>query len=189
MSSIRYPAVGLAISVMALACLSNTPVPAAAPPSSSVAPSSWVPKPEQTVAEEALQVYGRYWQLSEQAEASPGGQDWRRSFAHVMADPALTTFVDELANLASIPARSTGEYRRSPRVRWVSMIEPARVVIVDCLDASVEHLVSDRPSEAGKNLDNPAQPRRYQLEAEVVRYSAPYHWLVQTIRPCREEPC
>ncbi|HEY2100092.1 MAG TPA: hypothetical protein VGH72_26755 [Pseudonocardia sp.] len=160
-----------------------------APPTSSVASSSWVPRPAQIIAENALQVYRQYWQLSEQAEASPGSQDWRTSFTHLMADPALTTFVDELANLASIPAHSTGEHRRSPKVRSVSMSEPARVVIVDCLDASAEHLVSDRPGEAGKNLDNPDQPRRYQLEVEIVRYPAPYRWLVQIIRQRLEESC
>ncbi|MGH9061992.1 MAG: hypothetical protein ACRDZY_21130, partial [Acidimicrobiales bacterium] len=107
----------------------------------------------------------------------------------LMADPALTTFVDELANLASIPAHSVGEYHRSPKVTSVSMVEPARVVIVDCLDASAEHLISDRPGESGKDLDNPGQPRRYRLEAELVRYSAPYRWLVQIVRPHLEQPC
>jgi hypothetical protein len=189
MNRIRRPVVGLMITVLALTGCSNTPAPSAAPPSPSVGSSSWIPAPAQTIAENALQVYQQYWQLSEQAEASPGSQDWRTSFTHLMADPALTTFVDELANLASIPAHSTGAYHRSPKVRSVSMTEPARVVIVDCLDASAEHLVSDRPGEVGKDLDNPGQPRRHQLEAEVVRFPAPYRWLVQIIRQRLEESC
>ncbi|SEP53790.1 hypothetical protein [Amycolatopsis saalfeldensis] len=189
MNRIRRPVVGLMITAAALAGCSNTPVPSAAPPSPSVVSSSWIPAPEQTIAENALQVYRQYWQLSEEAEASPGSQDWRTSFAHLMADPALTTFVDELAKLASIPAHSTGGYRRSPKVQSVATAEPARVVIVDYLDASANHLVSERLGEAGKNLDNPAQPHRYLLEAEVVRYPAPYRWLVQIIRLCWEQTC
>jgi hypothetical protein len=141
------------------------------------------------MAEAAMQVYRQYWQLREHAEASPGSQDWRTSFAHLMADPALTTVVNDLANLASIPAHSAGQYYRSPKAQSVSAGEPARVMIVDCLDASAEHLVSDRPGGAGKKFANPGRLRRYRLEAEVVRYPAPYRWLVRTIRPQPEEAC
>ena len=183
----RHPAAGLAITALALTGCTNTPAPV--PPSPNAVMSSWIPTPEQTIAENALQVYRQYWQLREQAEASPGSQDWRESFAHLMADPALTTVVDELAALASIPAHSVGQYRRAPKVQSVSTVEPARVVIVDCLDASAEHLVSDRPGQAGKSLGAPGQSGRYRLEAEVVRYPAPYRWLVRSVRSRLDEAC
>jgi hypothetical protein len=69
------------------------------------------------------------------------------------------------------------------------MAEPARVVIGDCLDTSEAHLLSDRSGETGKSLDNPGRPHRYLLEAEIVRYPAPYRWLVQIVRPHMERSC
>jgi hypothetical protein len=185
----RYPAAGLAIMTLALAGCANDPEQTPVPPSPHGVTSSWIPTPEQTIAEQALQVYRQYWQLREHADASPGSQDWRTSFAHLMADPALTTVVDELRNLASIPAHSVGQYHRVPKVRSVSTVETARVEIVDCLDTSAEHLVGDRPGQAGTNLGAPGRPSRYRLEAEVVRYPAPYRWLVHTIRPQPDRAC
>ncbi|MFB9923932.1 hypothetical protein ACFORO_08380 [Amycolatopsis halotolerans] len=190
MTQLRYPTVGLMVVSIVLAGCSNAAPPPPSAPSSAAAPSSpWIPTPEHEIAPKALAVYRQYWELSEQAEAAPRSQDWRPALTRLMADPALTSFVDELANLASVPAHSAGQYRRAPSVRSVSVAEPARVVIDDCLDASEEHLVSDRVGEAGKYLDNPQQPRRYRLEAEVVRYPAPYRWLVQIVRPHVDQPC
>ncbi|WP_329072541.1 hypothetical protein [Amycolatopsis sp. NBC_01480] len=189
MTRIRCTVAGLMITATAVAGCSNTTVQSAVPPSLSVVSPSWIPTPEHAMAGAALQVYRQYWQLREHAEASPGAQDWRASFAHLLAEPALTTIVDELADLASIPAHMAGQYHRAPKARSVSTVEPARVVIVDCLDASAERLVSDRPGDAGKNLANPGQPRRYRLEVEVVRCPAPYRWLVRTIRPQLDEAC
>lgn len=190
MIQLRYPAAGLAIVSAAIAgCSTEQPQSAAAPSSSITHSSSWIPTPERETADKALAVYSQYWDLTEQAEAAPQAHEWRSVLAKVMADPALTSFADEIANLASVPAHSVGKYRRSPSVRSVSLTDPARVVIEDCLDAADEHLVSDRPGEAGKSLDNPRQPRRYRFEAEVVRYPAPYRWLVQIVRPHVDQPC
>lgn len=190
MTQLRYPTVALMIAGTLLAGCSNAAPPRPPSPATAAAPSSpWIPAPEHEIAPKALAVYRQYWELSEQAEAAPQSHDWRPALTRLMADPALTSFVDELANLASVPAHSVGQYRRAPSVRSVSVAEPARVVIDDCLDASDEHLVSDRPGETGKYLDNPGQPRRYRLEAEVVRYPAPYRWLIQIVRPHVDQPC
>ncbi|GAA3549788.1 hypothetical protein GCM10022222_36720 [Amycolatopsis ultiminotia] len=190
MTQLRYPAAGLIIVGAALAgCSSAVPTPPSAPPSAAAPSSPWIPTPEHEIAPKALAVYRQYWELSEQAEAAPRSHDWRPALTRLMADPALTSFVDELANLASVPAHSIGQYHRAPTVRSVSLADPARVVIDDCLDASDEHLVSDRLGETGKYLDSPGQPRRYRLEAEVVRYPAPYRWLVQSVRPHVDQPC
>ncbi|MGW4393819.1 hypothetical protein ACWEHA_00910 [Amycolatopsis nivea] len=189
MTQFRYLAVGMVIAAAALVGCSSAPSTPPAPSSVVTPSSSWIPSPEHETAPRALAVYRQYWDLSEQAEAAPRSQDWRPSLARLMADPALTSFLDELANLASVPAHSVGEYHRAPVVRSVNLAEPARVVIDDCLDASDNHLVSDRQADAGKHLDNPGQPRRYRLEAEVVRYPAPYRWLVQVVRPHVDQPC
>jgi len=190
MIQLRKLAAGLAVTGTALAGCSATPSqPAPSPTPTAVSSSSRIPTAEHEIAEQALAVYRQYWELSEQAEAAPRSHNWRPALVKLMADPALTSFADEIANLASVPAHSTGQYRRSPTVRSVSLAEPFRVVIDDCLDAADEHLVSDRLGESGKSLDNPSQPRRYRMEAEVVLYPAPYRWLVQIVRPHVDRPC
>jgi hypothetical protein len=106
-----------------------------------------------------------------------------------MADPALTDYVNEVGNLASVPAHTEGRYGRSPKATSVSVAQPQRVVITDCLDATDEHLVSDKAGEVGRNLDHPDQPRRYEFEAQVVRYPDPERWLVQQVQPRLEKSC
>lgn len=162
--------------------------------SESSAPVS-LPSSEETVqpgseaSTAALAAYELYWQISEQAGHAPREKDWRPELAKAMADPALTDYVNEIANLASVPAHTVGRYGRSPKVTSVSLGEPPRVVITDCLDATDEHLVSDKAGESGRNLDNPDQPRRYEFEAQVVRYPNPDRWLVQQVQPRLEKPC
>jgi len=136
-----------------------------------------------------LAAYERYWQISEQAGHAPRQKDWRPELAKAMADPALTDYVNEVANLASVPAHTVGRYGRAPKVTSVSLGEPPRVVVTDCLDATDEHLVSDKAGEPGRNLDNPDQPRRYEFEAQIVRYPNPDRWLVQQVQPRLEKPC
>ncbi len=145
--------------------------------------------PEEAAAQAALTVYESYWQISEQAGHAPRGKDWRPELAKAMADPALTDYVNEVANLASVPAHTVGRYGRAPKVTSVSIGEPPRVVITDCLDATDQHLVSDKAGEAGRNLDHPDQPRHYEFEAQLVRYPEPDRWLVQQVQARLEKPC
>jgi len=145
--------------------------------------------PEDEAAQAASAVYELYWQISEQAGHEPGAKDWRPELAMAMADPALTDYMNEVANLASVPAHTVGRYGRAPRVTSVSLGEPPRVVITDCLDATDQHLVSDQAGEAGRNLDHPDQPRHYEFEAQLVRYPKPDRWLVQQVQARLEKPC
>jgi hypothetical protein len=145
--------------------------------------------PEESVGQAALGAYELYWQISEQAGAAPRARDWRPELAKAMADPALTDYVSEIQNLISVPAHTTGRYVRAPKVTSVSLAQPQRVVVTDCLDATNEHLVSDKPGESGKSLDNPGQPRRYEFEAQIVLYPNPDRWLVQLVQPRLEKPC
>jgi hypothetical protein len=136
-----------------------------------------------------LAAYELYWQISEQAGHASRQKDWRPDLAKAMADPALTDYVNEIANLVSVAAHTVGRYGRAPKVTSVSLGQPPRVVITDCLDAADEHLVSDKAGEPGRKLDNPDQPRRYEFEAQIVRYPDPDRWLVQQVQPRLEKPC
>lgn len=160
-------------------------------PSNAVSvPSNSEPaRPEDEAAQAAMAAYESYWQIGDQAGRAPRQQDWRPELAKVMADPALTDYANEVANLASVPAHTVGRYGRAPKVTSVSLGQPPRVVITDCLDATGEHLVSDKAGEAGRSLDNPAQPRRYEFEVQIVRYADPDRWLVQQVQPRLEKPC
>ncbi|MEV4144409.1 hypothetical protein AB0J40_12115 [Amycolatopsis sp. NPDC049691] len=163
--------------------------PSALPSGVSLPSGSKPVRPEDEASQAALAAYELYWQISEQAGRAPREKDWRPELAKAMADPALTDYVNEVANLASVPAHTVGRYRRAPKVTSVSLGEPPRVVVTDCLDATDEHLVSDKAGEPGRNLDNPDQPRRYEFEAQVVRYPNPDRWLVQQVQPRLEKPC
>ncbi len=159
-------------------------------PSGVSLPSSSKPaRPEDEAAHAALAAYELYWQISEEAGRAPRQKDWRPELAKAMADPALTDYVNEVANLVSVPAHTVGRYGRAPKVTSVSLGEPRRVVVTDCLDATDVHLLSDKAHEPGRNLDNPDQPRRYEFEAQVVRYPNPDRWLVQQVQPRLEKPC
>lgn len=161
-------------------------------PTSVTSPGSSTPtaqRPQDIAAAAALRVYEAYWQVSEQAEAAPREKDWRSELAKTMVDPALTPFVEEVRNLASVPAHFVGTYKRAPKVTSVSLDQPSRVVVIDCLDATDKHLVSDKRGEDGKNLDNPSQPRRYEFEAQAVQYPNPDRWLIQQTEARLEKPC
>ena len=170
------------------ACTSKSEPAVASPPAAAPSP----PKrhgPADDASEQALRVYERYWRISEEAAAAPRGVDWPGELGKVMADPALSAYVAELENLASVPAHSRGEYGRSPKVTSVSLAQPPRVVVTDCLDATNEHLVSEKPGEAGRSLDHPDQPQRYEFEAQLVRYPNPERWLVQQVQARLEKSC
>ena len=53
----------------------------------------------------------------------------------------------------------------------------------------VVNLVSDKAGECGRNLDNPDQPRRYEFEAQLVRYPNPDRRPAQQVQPRLEKPC
>jgi hypothetical protein len=173
-----------------IGCSGDTSSPA---PANSSVPSSTAasktPNAEDAAAQAAHAAYELYWEISEQAAAAPRGKDWRPDLATAMADPALTDYLNEVANLASVPAHAVGRYGRTPKVSSVSLAEPPRVVVTDCLDAMDVHLISDKPGESGRNLDHPDQPRRYEFEAQIVRYPSPERWLVQIVQPRLEKPC
>lgn len=179
------------LSVSLVGCGSDAMAPPATEPSSpvSIPSGSTVARPEDEATRAALAAYELYWQISEQAGREPRQKDWRPELAKAMADPALTDYLNEVANLASVPAHTEGRYGRSPKVTSVSVAQPQRVVITDCLDATHEHLVSDRAGESGRYLDHPDQPQRYEFEAKVVRYPDPGRWLVQQVQPRLEKPC
>jgi hypothetical protein len=185
----RTRLLGLLCLLASMAACTSTSEPAVVGPPA-VAPSP--PKlhgPADEAAEQALRVYERYWRISEEAAASPRGMDWPMELAKVMADPALSAYVAELENLASVPAHSRGQYGRSPAVTSVSLAPPPRVVVTDCLDATNDHLISEKPGDAGKSLDHPDQPKHYEFEAQIVRYPSPDRWLVQQVQARLEKPC
>lgn len=187
----RFSVVSLLLVVGLPGCAGDVEKPAAITTSAPVSlPSGVEPaEPASKASSAALAAYELYWQISEQAGRAPREKDWRPELVKAMADPALTDYVNEVTNLASVPTHTVGRYGRAPKVTSVSLGQPPRVVITDCLDATDVHLISDKAGEAGRNLDNPAQPRRYEFEAQVVRYPDPDRWLVQQVQARLEKPC
>ncbi len=181
--------IGVAGTAAVLAACSTVGGPAATnsmTPSTQSSPSA-TPSPTQSAEDKAsaaaLEAYTGYWTASNAASRAPGKQDWRPELAKYTADPALAQRLDSLANFAAVPAHFEGEPKRAPRVDSVSLQQPPRVTISDCLDVSGWKLLSDRPGEEGKNLNDPKQPQRYRFSAQVVLYGDPDRWLVQIVQP------
>ncbi|EME51732.1 hypothetical protein H074_36154 [Amycolatopsis decaplanina DSM 44594] len=168
----------------------NTPsaTPAALPASPT---SSHVPTAEDVAKQKALEAYEGYWRVSTAAEKAPQSKDWRSALGEYLVDPELTRHLAEIQNLASVPSHMEGDYRRAPAVTAVSLDEcDPRIKITDCLDRTGLHLISDKPGEQGRVLDNPDQPRRYEFRAEIVRYaSLNDRWLVQVVDAALDKPC
>ena len=124
-------------------------VPALSPSEVSLSPGSKTTRPQDEAAQAALAAYELYWQISEQAGHAPRGKDWRPELAKAMADPALTDYANEVANLASVPAHTVGRYRRAPKVTSVSLSEPPRICEHDrrvvCLDQIDDAFLHVRP--------------------------------------------
>jgi hypothetical protein len=154
-------------------------------PSSAASTSS----AEDRARQAAVVAYEGYWSVSNEAGAETSVRDWKARLAEYAADPALSMRLDSIANYRSVPAHFVGTPRRSPRVAAVSLERPARVSIEDCIDVSDWKLVSDKPGELGRNLNDSRQPQRYRFFAEVVEYETPTRWLVQQVRPDVNQTC
>jgi len=173
------------------ACSEGGSPPSTAPAAPPVpTTSSQVPTAEDVAKQKALEAYEGYWRVSTAAEKAPQSMDWRSALGEYLVDPELTRHLAEIRNLASVPSHMEGDYRRSPAVTAVSLDErDPRIKITDCLDRTGLHLVSDKPGEQGRVLDNPDQPRRYEFRAEVVRYaSLNDRWLVQVVEAALDKP-
>ncbi|MFD8493277.1 hypothetical protein [Amycolatopsis sp. NPDC059657] len=188
----------LRISVLAIVVISATscsnsgtpaPSPETPPPASST--SALPPSPEEIAKQAALAAYDGYWKTSTAAEKDPRAKDWRQDLSQYLVDPELTKHLAEIQNLASVPAHMEGDYGRAPVVSEVSLKDAdPRVKITDCLDRTQLHLISDKPGDNRKVLDNPDQPRRYEFRAEVVRYATlDNRWLVQVVQAQLDKPC
>jgi hypothetical protein len=181
---------------MAFAACSNTsgdPAPTnAGSPSqqpTSTAMSTRPATPEEAAKTAAMAVYEGFWTTQNAAKIAPGSKDWTADISQYAADPARTSALDSIKNYASIPAHFEGEPRRSPSVASVSLAQPPRVVVADCLDVTGVKIVHDK---TGENVgDTARQPPRYSFRAEVVLYANlnPAKWLVQITQPMLEQPC
>lgn len=184
--------IALLIAATTAACSESGNTPSSAPAAPPVSPtSSRVPTAEDVAKQKALEAYEGYWRVSTAAEKAPQSKGWRTALGEYLVDPELTRHLAEIQNLASVPSHMEGDYRRSPAVTAVSLDErDPRIKITDCLDRTGLHLISDKPGEQGRVLDNPDQPRRYEFRAEVVRYaSLNDRWLVQVVEAALEKPC
>ncbi|UMP06706.1 hypothetical protein [Amycolatopsis sp. EV170708-02-1] len=181
--------IALLVAAATAACSESGSTPSTVP-SSPPAPS-WSPTAEDVAKQKALEAYEGYWRVSTAAEKAPRSKDWRSALGEYLVDPELTRHLAEIQNLASVPSHMEGDYRRSPAVTAVSLDKAdPRIKITDCLDRTGLHLVSDKPGEQGRVLDNPDQPRRYEFRAEVVRYaSLNDRWLVQVVVAALDKPC
>lgn len=168
----------------------ESPTASPAPPRPAASTSSAAPAPPATPAEQAEQAataaYESFWRVRNEANAAPGSRDWEPIISQYTADPARYFALETIQAYADVPAHFEGEPKRAPRVEDVSLAQPPRVVIIDCIDVTGTEIVRD---DTGESVVDPNQPPRYQLRAEVVLYPGPERWLVQETEPMLEQSC
>jgi PBP1b-binding outer membrane lipoprotein LpoB len=133
-------------------------------------------------AQEALDAYERFWEVTQDAYAAPGTRDWAPEVSTVASGAAFDSLMRDIRNYAEFPAHLEGVVSRAP---VVSDATDTSVMIVDCVDLGDSRLVADRTGEVLNDLANRVQ--RYSYRADVVRSGD--RWLVERTEAALEEPC
>lgn len=147
-------------------------------PAVPVAPAPTPPGP----AEQALDAYERFWDVTQEAYAAPGARDWAPKVSTVASGPAFDSLMRDVRNYAEFPAHFEGVVSRAPVVAEVT---DTSVKIVDCVDLGDSRVVADRTGEVLNDLANRVQ--RYTYRADVVLSDD--RWLVGSTAAALEEPC
>ncbi len=147
-------------------------------PAAPVAPAPTPPGP----AEQALDAYQRFWDVTQEAYTAPGARDWAPEVSAVASGAAFESLMRDVRNYAEFPAHFEGVVSRAPVVADVT---ETLVKIVDCVDLRDSRLVADRTGEVLNDLANRVQ--RYTYRADVVLSDD--RWLVGSTEPALEEPC
>lgn len=184
----------LPVLLVAVGCISSgaTESPArSVPPSTAAAPSSSVappapPTPEEAAARAAMEAYEGFWSVRNEADRAPGARDWAPAISRYTADPARYFAIENINAYAEASVHAVGEPEHSPRIESVSLEQPPRVVIIDCIDFTGTDVVRD---DTGESVADPAQPPRSQLRAVLVLYPDPDRWLVQETESLLEQSC
>jgi hypothetical protein len=164
----------MAAALVVASCGTTSPAP---PPEPSPPPPRSLPSPHDA----ALAAYRTFWEVSDAARAAPTERDWRPELESVSRGQALETALIDVANYASIPARTVGTISRSPVIDHGT---PDSVTVLDCVDLGDSRLI-DASGGTLDDLEN--QLQRFRLRAEVVRDGD--RWLVEQTTPAVSEPC
>lgn len=149
-----------------------------AEPAVPVTPAPTPPGP----AQQALDAYERFWDVTQEAYTAPGARDWEPEVSAVASGAAFDSLMRDIRNYAEFPAHFEGVVSRAPVVADVT---DTSVKIVDCVDLRDSRLVADRTGEVLNDLANRVQ--RYSYRADVVLSDD--RWLVGGTEAALEEPC
>ena len=147
-------------------------------PASPTTPAPAPPGP----AEQALDAYERFWDVTQDAYAAPGTRDWAPEVSAVASGAAFDSLMRDIRNYAEFPAHFEGVVSRAPVVADAT---DTSVRIVDCVDLGDSRLVADRTGQVLNDLANRVQ--RYIYRADVVLSGD--RWLVGSTAAALEEPC
>lgn len=149
-----------------------------AEPTVPVTPAPTPPGP----AQQALDAYERFWDVTQEAYTAPGARDWEPEVSAVASGAAFDSLLRDIRNYAEFPAHFEGVVSRAPVVADAT---DTSVKIVDCVDLRDSRLVADRTGEVLNDLANRVQ--RYSYRADVVLSGD--RWLVGRTEAALEEPC
>lgn len=134
-------------------------------------------------ANAAVEVYRKYWALSDQALADPG-RDWTQQVSAVANGTAADLFLSDISALAQAGRRTTGwtEIEAS-----VTKVDPALVHLTGCVDVSGTDVL-DSEGQSVKVPNGPGTYERFPTTTQVGQVHSGA-WLVTVDTFDRSSTC
>lgn len=134
-------------------------------------------------AQAAVEVYRRYWALSDRALADPN-TDWTQQIATVADGTAADFLLDDIHSLAEAGRHTTGHTAIEATVVKAG---PANVQLTGCVDVSGTDVV-DANGQSVKAPDGPGTFERFQTATQVGQVQSGA-WLVTVDTFDRNSTC
>lgn len=134
-------------------------------------------------AEAAIEVYRRYWALSDQALAEPQ-RDWSQEAKVVANGTAADSLLGDIASFARDGLHATGHTGVESSV---AKVEPAIVHLTGCVDVSGTDVINSS-GQSVKVADGPGTYQRFKTSTQIGQVEGG-SWLVTVDTFDRAAPC
>lgn len=134
-------------------------------------------------AEAAIEVYRRYWALSDQALAEPQ-RDWSQEAKVVANGTAADSLLGDIASFARDGVHATGHTGVESSV---AKVEPAIVHLTGCVDVSGTDVI-DSSGQSVKVVDGPDSHQRFTTSTQIGQVEGG-SWLVTVDTFDQAAPC
>ena len=158
-------------------------------PTSSPAPTSEAPGPEDVAAEAALAAFRDALRVTDEARQDPAVRDWEPEIRQHMGDPAAFLAVQSVRDYAALGLRQEGGSAVTTEVDSVDLAAPegATVRITGCFDSESRQVTDGGPGAPVP----PGTPPRFVWNVAVTQFPTEVGepWLVTVLEPLTSQPC